>query len=377
MTKENSCRQIRILTRILAFACIASILLSYKLWLTDRNFPVVPIVRFFAFHHPYDFILPSIAVILLLLSGIIRDPQKFIIAFTGVAILLALGDMNRWQPWFYQYLLMFFVLCFFNYRCDDSRQQQAIITTFKIMIAAIYFWSGLQKLNPHFLADTFPWLMDPITRHMPVHSIQKFIFFGYAFPLLETGTGICLMIPALRRPAVIACTVMHLFILFVLSPLGHNYNPVVWPWNIAMILFSFVLFFNDEPAISSPVRNAFSYHSLKIPILLFVMMPLFNFFNSWDSYLSHNLYSGNTSNGVINISENVKRKLPSYIQQYAFGDEHESQINIKYWCMKELGVPAYPEKRNFSAVTESLFTFTSDSSEVYLFYTPKLKLNQK
>jgi uncharacterized membrane protein YphA (DoxX/SURF4 family) len=374
MTKENSCSQIRIITRITAIACLASMLLCHNLWLEDRNFPTVPVLHLFTLKHPYDFVLPIIAGILLIFIALLRNPQKLLVVFIIAASLLWILDTNRWQPWFYQYCLMFFILAFFNYRCDDTRQQQVIVTTFKLMIAAVYFWSGLQKLNPNFPADTFPWLMEPITKHLSEGSINNFRFLGYAFPLLEICTGICLLIPALRRPAVVLSLLMHVFILFVLSPLGHNYNPVVWPWNIAMMIFVFILFYNDHPFGINDIRNIFSYRSAVLVTVLFVMMPLFNFFNSWDSYLSHNLYSGNTSNGIIIISEEVKQKLPRHIQNYVFADGEQFQINIKYWCMKELGVPAYPEKRNFEAVTGNIHNFSNDSSQVFLMFSPKIKL---
>lgn len=82
-------------------------------------------------------------------------------------------------------------------------------------------------------------------------------------------------------------------------------------------------------------------------------MPLLNFFNLWDSYLSHNLYSGNTSGGVVYVSDSVENKLPEAIKPYSIGELNQNQITIKYWCMMELGVPAYPEKRNFEAISNT------------------------
>ena len=107
------------------------------------------------------------------------------------------------------------------------------------------------------------------------------------------------------------------------------------------------------------------------------MLPLFNFVNLWDSYLSHNLYSGNTSNGVIYISDALETKLPEKIRKYSLGELNQNQITIKYWCMMELGVPAYPEKRNFESITSTFYKYATDSSEVYLLYTPKLKVSDR
>ncbi|CAN5572741.1 hypothetical protein BH10BAC1_BH10BAC1_12940 [soil metagenome] len=374
--KDNSCSQIRIITRIIAAACLMSMLLCYKLWLSDRVFPTSPVFDFLPILlHPFDIILFCITTILLVCIVILRNPQKFIIAFLICATTLALLDQNRWQPWFYQYVLMLFVVSFFNFRCDDTRQQQAIVTIFKLMIAAIYFWSGLQKLNPNFLSDTFPWLMEPITNHMATGAIKHFTWLGNMFPIIEILTGIGLFLAPIKKGTIIILFGMHLFILFTLGPLGHNYNPVVWPWNIAMMAFAYILFYNSNEFSIKQIRTMLHYHSLKIVAILFILMPLFNFFNLWDSYLSHNLYSGNTSGGVIYVSDKVEEKLPEEIKPYCIGDLNQNQITIKYWCMMELGVPAYPEKRNFEAITNTFYKYASDSSEIYFMFTPKLKLS--
>ena len=202
--KDNSCSQIRIITRIIAIACLLSMLLSYKLWLGDRVFPLTPVFDFLpAFYHPLDIVLFCVAIFLLICITVLRNPQKYILSFLICAFILALLDRNRWQPWFYQYVLMLFVVSFFNYRCDDTKQQQAIVTIFKLMIAAVYFWSGLQKLNPNFLADTFPWLMEPITNHMAKGAINHFTWLGKMFPMIEFLTGIALFITPVKKAAVL------------------------------------------------------------------------------------------------------------------------------------------------------------------------------
>ncbi len=374
--KDNSCSQIRIVTRITAAACLLSMILSYKLWLGDRMFPMSPIFDFLpSLHHPFDIILFIITLLLLCFIVVLRNPQKFIIAFLISSVLLAIQDYNRWQPWFYQYSLMLFAVSFFNFRCDDTKQQQALITMFKLMIGAVYFWSGLQKLNPNFIIDTYPWLMEPITNHLSESGIRSIDWLGRAFPLVEILTGICLFIPMLKKVAIIALFSMHIFILIVLGPFGHNYNPVVWPWNLAMMGFSFILFYKNDAFPISQIKSMLHYHSLKIVTLLFILLPLLNFFNDWDSYLSHNLYTGNTANGVIYVSDSVKSKLPEEIKKYTRSEMNLHQITIKYWCMMELGVPAYPERRNYAAITRSFYKYSSDSSEVYLMYSPKLKLS--
>jgi hypothetical protein len=376
--KENSCAQIRLITRITAAACLCSMLLCYKLWLNERTFPLSPVLGFLSsLQHPFDIILFVLSCICLAGIVLLRKPQLLTRVFLGLSLILALGDQNRWQPWFYQYVLMFVILSFFDFRCDDPKQQKAIVNTFRIMVASVYFWSGLQKLNPHFLQDTFPWLMEPFTNRLGPGSLDHFTFFGYSFPAIEILTGVLLLFRPTMKLAVLSAILMHCFILLILSPFGHNYNPVVWPWNLAMISFVLILFRNKCSLLLSDVRMALQYNSVRFVLILFSLMPLFNFFNLWDSYLSHNLYSGNTSNGVIYLSDAVKNKLPAEIQLYAKGEMDQNQIVIKYWGMMELNVPAYPEKRNFEAVTKSFYIYAGDPSEIYLMYTPKIRLQDQ
>ncbi len=368
---------IAIITKITALACLASMLLSYKLWLGDRLFPLIPVFDFLpSFHHPVDIILFALALWLLLFIIILKKSQKFIIAFLVCAFILSILDQNRWQPWFYQYLIMFFILSFYDFNKNDNRHSEAVITILKLMIGAIYFWSGLQKLNPHFITDTYPWLMEPITNHVTENGIRNIDWLAKVFPLVEISTAIALFFSRTKKLAITLLFLMHIFILYVLGPFGHNYNPVVWPWNIAMMLFAYFLFVKNDSFTISQMKNMLTFHSVKIVAVLFILLPLFNFFNSWDSYLSHNLYSGNTSNGVIYISDAVESRLPPEIKKYSKGEMNFNQITIKYWCMMELGVPAYPEKRNFVGVTKTFYKYASDSSEIYFMFTPKLKLSE-
>jgi uncharacterized membrane protein YphA (DoxX/SURF4 family) len=371
MIRDNSCKQIKLFTKITAFACLASIILSYKLFLSTRNFPHSPVFDFLpTIPSPLDYILLSLIILLLIIIGILRNPQPFVIVFVCIILMLSIFDINRWQPWLYQYFFIFFILSFFNYRCDDTTQQKSILAIFRLMIAAVYFWSGLQKLNPLFLSDTFPWLMEPFG----VSKIESFIFLGKSIPIIESVAGILLLINDTKKAAVIVITLMHLFILFIIGPWGHNYNPVVWSWNLAMIAYCFVLYFNEYKFTAEQVRTAFRYNSIKLVFVLFCLMPQLNFFNLWDSYLSHNLYSGNTASGYIIVSDSVKKELPENIAKYAVGDNNYNAINIKNWCMQELGVPAYPEKRNFKKITEIVTKNAINKNEIYLEYTPKKSL---
>ncbi|MFL5763831.1 MAG: MauE/DoxX family redox-associated membrane protein [Bacteroidia bacterium] len=345
-------------------------ILCYRLWLGERNFPLCP--SFTWMHAPafVHLIIFAASCILLVCIIVVQSPAKFITGFVVLGALMALFDENRWQPWFYQYLVMFFVL---GSKCEQNIEKERVLNLLRFTIAAIYFWSGLNKLNPNFPGDMFPWLMEPITNHLTAGSISKLQWLAYLFPIAETATGIALLIPQLRKPALASVIFMHVFILFSLGPLGHNYNPVVWPWNIAMVCFCLILF-KGEKINMGQFKNMLRPFRHKLVFGVFALAPLLCFFNAWPSYLSHNLYSGNTSNGVIYISDSVEAILPEAIKPYSIGEMNQNQITIKYWCMQELGVPAFPEKRNFQSVAGTFYQYASDSSEIYFMFTPKMSI---
>ena len=67
MPKDNNCLLIRVITKIIGIACLVSMLLSYKLWLNERTFPLSPVSDYLPIiKHPVDYILLGIVFILLL-----------------------------------------------------------------------------------------------------------------------------------------------------------------------------------------------------------------------------------------------------------------------------------------------------------------------
>ena len=79
---------------------------------------------------------------------------------------------------------------------------------------------------------------------------------------------------------------MHVFILAMFGPFGHNWNNIIWPWTAAMAGLDLLLFTGPQPF---SVRDLFwsnrsPYH---VGVLvLFAILPFLSFVNLWDSYLS-------------------------------------------------------------------------------------------
>src|SRR5262249_20231145 len=145
---------------------------------------------------------------------------------------------------------------------DGPQVQATALDTCRLIMAATYVWSGVQKMNASFLAEVYPWLLTPVLPVMPAALRPLVAGAGIVVPFVEPGLGLSLLVPRLRPLAVGGAVAMHLLLLLDLGPFGHNYNSIVWPWNVAMATLVVVLF-RRTPAVTArsvlwPARSAYA-----------------------------------------------------------------------------------------------------------------------
>ena len=352
---------------VLALAFLGGFLLSAQLWGVSRSYPLSPVAESLPAVPPLLARIWFVALLVLLaMIAVVRQPRRYVLAFVALAGLLSLFDQSRWQPWFYQYLFMFAALVLYPWRERDPEKREAALNVCRLIVASTYFWSGLQKLNINFVEDLFPWLVTPLVALLPASSEGLIQSLAIAAPFVEAGIGVGLL-TRFRNVAVMLALSMHIFILFSLGPLGHDWNTVVWPWNAAMMVFVVTLFWRTEN---------FSARKILVPqtpfhwlvLLLFGVMPLFSFFGLWDAYLSATLYSGSTKSATLYVSETVKNKLPETTRNLASksGADGTSVISVTAWSWQELNVPAYPEDRVFKKIARYVCAYAEEPSGVRL-----------
>src|SRR5262249_15564094 len=151
----------------------------------------------------------------------------------------------------------------------------------RIVVAFTYLWSGVQKFNFTFATDTFPWLMSgPRYEGQSLLSeaaLKLAARWALVVPVTESVLGLALLLPACRGLGVVLALGMHATILVCLGPAGHNWNTVVWPWNLALPACTMVLFWRT-PEVSTlsilwPGRSV--YHGAVL--VLFAVMPALSF----------------------------------------------------------------------------------------------------
>jgi hypothetical protein len=350
------------LKNTLAAAMLCGLMLSPRLWLTARSYPHVPVWSGLpALPTPWDWLL--LGVLLASLGAVVAAsrPRLAMLVFVLLAGLWSLWDQTRWQPWFYQYLFMFAALAL-GPAPSDPQRGQASLNACRLIVASLYVWSGLQKVNVEFATGDYPWLMEPMLKHLPETWHESIKCCGWQAAFFECGIGLGLLVWPLRALAIAGALAMHLLILFSLGPSGHDWNTVVWPWNLAMMIFVVVLFARTRGLMPWHILWPRRFLFARVVLLLFGVMPLLNFFECWDSYLSAALYSGNIALERIFISQEVYDRLPADARRHArwrwaapdhegaaFPDDATSacpwEVDLLEWSMAEMNVPPYPAAR--------------------------------
>ena len=333
-------------TRVVAFSFLVGIGLSFKLWVSDRQFPLAPVHSFFlSVLQPIDGFL-LIVLIGSLVALLFIKRQWVVVAMLTSLLLLVAEDQMRLQPWVYLYFLIFLPFAF-------SKQPGGagfISRYLQWIFVACYLWSGVHKINPNFIDKTF---QDVLGHLFSISLPERYKVFGYVIPFVEITIAFLLVFIKTRKAGVVAALSAHLFILLYLSPLGIDRNYVVYPWNIAMISGVVLLFWRNEETLfifpKGMVWRAFQVGSL---VLLFVL-PLLNLAGRWDHYLSFSLYADKTHHLFIAIEETEAKKLNGVYDTYVVtlpGVRGGLIIGADQWSMNELHVPVYPETRIFNSI---------------------------
>lgn len=354
---------------------LASILLSYNLWAGDRWFPKTTFIQdYFGVPYPYDFIQLGILILLIVFSFSTQKklPTILLIIFS---VYMCFDDQNRLQPWFYNYILMLFVLLFYKYRVDEPNNYTTVFISLQLLIALIYIFSGIQKMNSAFVPDTFKWMVSSFDTVLSKRQLGIITKFGYVIPYFELSVGILLLVKQFRFIIVPLVILMHVLILMMLGPTGKSYNSVVWPWNIIMIALVLLLFADVKQERFFDIAFLFKGLSFYIVITLMLIFPIFSLNNQYDSYLSSSLYSSNLNNCQLVLSNKAYKQLPHDIQKYCTTNEDYNVLYVKKWVEDELNVPCVPEYRIFKNVQRYIIQLTqTDSKEVKFNFIEREKL---
>lgn len=347
----------------LAAALACGLLLSFKLWVSTRHYPLSPVWDFLApFPFPLDYVW--LAALLGLLGATALGSRPLLRVFLVLSALLCLQDQTRWQPWFYQYFFMLAALAVPDPAGPAGEPGRRALNTCRFVVAAVYFWSGMQKVNADFFGEMWPGLVGPYLRFVPAALGGLVNSAGPLVALAEVFVGVGLLTRRLRVVAVAAALATHAFVLALFVPLGRN--TVVWPWNVAMAAFVLILFWRARETWREILPNrGFVLHPAAV--LLFGLLPALGFFGLWDAYLSSSLYSGNTTHSVLMLGDATAERLPPAVRAYVGRNAAGAAfISLNTWAFRELNVPPYPEPRVSRKIARHVCAAAGDAPDLTL-----------
>jgi len=348
-----------------ALVCLglaAGVVLARRLYLTHTSYPMTPIAGvLLPLPSPLDHALLGAFVVLLVSAAALPRSTWPLLGALAAGVILAVWDQSRWQPWFYQYVIMLIALVPASH-AGPSDSPRALATC-RAIVACTYLWSGLQKLNVSYATLVFPWFVEPVVRPLPASLTTWLPAAAVLTALLEAAIGVALFVPRARKAAVVAAVATHALVLAMLGPWGHGSNMVVLPWNVVMALLAVLLFWNVAGV--TPMPRRLDRHAALVTLV--GVMPALSFVGLWDSYLSGALYSGNIAEAVIAVSPAAKQRLPPETLQYVMTNRQNVDVLVVGdWSLGELGTPPYPQARVYRALARRVCDLAAAPTEVRL-----------
>lgn len=337
-----------LLLQYIAIAWLLAKLIGWKLWIKDRQFPLVPIADFLNWPPVVQYVL-FVLSIGLITALIFRPINKIILLLLlCTEITSGVADQNRWQPWEYQYVFTV-LICLLNFK--DHRK---VIACIAFVLISTYVYSGIGKLNEGYLVmvweNTF---LKKVFKINPARFHNTYLHYsGYITAVIEIVAGAGLLFAITKKAAAWTLIVMHGIILYAIGPLGTNYNVVVWPWNLVMSALLYFIFIRG--------KNHFNFPQLwqgmnKIVLICWAIMPALNYAGLWDHYFSSRLYSGELPQMAICLGNDAEMdELQPYIST---GDKYnlcngKAMVNLQNWAMKEMNVPPCPQLRLYNKIEQ-------------------------
>lgn len=318
-------------------------LISFRLWLSDRAFPLVPMTGM-AEHYP-DWLHTGLFVLSLfcLLLLIIKPGKRVVIALLISETISCMADWNRLQPWEYFYLFLLLATAW-------NRISGQIITHWKWIISGLYFYSGLYKIDQGFVYGSFQNLF--LIKCMGLSNIPGWLLkLGYVPGILEMLAGLGLIFTRTHKAAACFLITMHLIILLILGPLGLNQNHVVWPWNIFMIYMLWSVINNPTYIYHEPTLHVRD----TVIIMAWWIMPIFHMFGYWDAYLSGALYGGRA--GQLYVCTEDHSCLPVSAARSAQRVKNlpcMPAVSVYRWAMSEMNIVPYPSDKSYKIMARKL-----------------------
>jgi hypothetical protein len=355
------------LTRLICFFWIVAKIICWKLWLSDRLFPVVPVFNFLFVPSAVHLVLFILSLAALLALFVYPTKPTIQVGIIIIELLSCLLDQNRWQPWEFQFFFLLLVIII------NRRKEKDIFSLFGFILASTYFYSGLSKLNPVFIHSVWHDTILTGLLHLNYNlSYQPLIYHaGYLLGVIEIILSIGLFFQRTKRITCISLIIMHLLILLMFGPWGINYDAVIWPWNVGLIIFISILILNN-PGFTISSQSLIK-GSNKLIVLVFGILPLLNLFGYWEYFFSSGLFSCRPPDMYIYVKRDASNKT---LEDFSMKEQPLECINnntyviyTRDWAFREMLAPENPEIRIYKEIKKQLLKRYPKLDASFITYT--------
>ncbi len=346
----------KILVRLLLIISFTiPLILSFPVWLSKRDFPVVPL---FGKPLEFNYYIDIALLILLALFAIwflFKEKSKGGLYFFLMYVLLSIFDQTRIQPFFFEFSII--ILFYYLFKNNFNHFKIA----FLILMAGTYIWSGLHKINPIF----YNFWLGGLDKRIPFAPQFLRQIFTWIVPFIELSFGIALLFNKTRKLSIILLAIMHIMVLITLSISGVGF--AVFSLNILNPLLLLMLCYNLRWSVININNN--TNIKTKIIVVYAILLPALNLIGLYDHLLAFSYFSGKPNYcNIIFLNEKNIHKLPQSIKDITRVFNGKQYINVNEWSVKYVNVLCYPEKRVYLYLQDYIETFTGQNSTRLQYY---------
>ena len=284
----------------------------------------------------------------------VRIAKWLLIIAVVLYVALVLLDLHRLTPYMIVYLGIFTSLILLKY--DSS----ILYTALLIIASGIYIFSGLHKLNPGFVTHIAPRLWF---HSLPINYTETI---GYTFAVLEILSGLLLLIPLTRKYASILLIIMHTIVIWKLGPWKLDWNIIVIPWNIMMVMILIYLF---RKSTFSTFRIGSAKSIVTLLGIFFWLLPGLSQILWIPENLSMKLYSGTSKNGYLVIN----KKVDQFVNYDRIPDHEKMLISLQRYSMEERGIAIHPELVIYDQILEHIKSQIPFADDIYYIHPDTIK----
>lgn len=362
---EDSNFFIEELKKIVCFFCLVYILITYRIFINQRDFPLLPFIEGINDMPVFlNFILYGALVVFLIFIYLREDNKIYLSFFFLIYFVLLFYDANRIQPFLFTYLSFFLFYYFYKLGWIDSK---FTIYLSKLIFIFAYFFSGFNKFNQGFFSYSYLWFVEPLQGLIPLELFNSIKSLGLIVAGFELFIGFGLFFRATRKFTFYLGIVLHLLIIYFIGYLHHGLATVVI-YNVFYMIMIYYLFMNDDQNLWIETKNYLKKIFFHLALILFFVLPMFNYFGYGIDLISYDLYTGNYRFCFVVMKNSVREKVPASLKPYCFMTKHKdySIFYTDYFIYHETRAVLFRETWAFMRIKKLFDPYKQKKGDVIL-----------